>query len=391
MSSISRSRSLRQDRGNPRVIAIIAAAGKGTRFGGAVPKQFCDVGGGVPLRRSVELFLSLGFVSGVVCVIPEACEQIYESLVRDIKSGRLLPFVVGGLTRQKSVRNGLLAIKPRLPEYVLIHDACRCYCSRDVVSGVYGALLNGAEAVVPTIAPVDSVRCDGKSVSRSKIGLVQTPQGFRYETIAELHDRYANEEFADDASLCDRAGIEVVTVNGSIENKKITYRSDVQSITYRIGCGYDAHKFSGDASRKLYIMGQKIDGYPGLAGVSDADVGVHSLVDAILGALCLGSIGEHFPETDPKNEGIASTTFLEHCRELLVKHRASIVNIDTIIICEKPRISDYSENMKEIVARCLHIEPSIINIKGKTTEGMGFEGRGEGISAISVVTLRGAI
>ena len=391
MSSISRSRSLKQDRGNPQVFVIIVAAGKGTRFGGRVPKQFCDMGGFVPVCRAVDLFLSLSFVSGVVCVISEACKRMYSDFVHDIKDGRLFPSVVGGLTRQKSVRNGLLAMRQQPPEYVLIHDACRCYCSTEVVERVYCALLDGAEAVVPTIAPVDSVRYDSKSVNRGKVELVQTPQGFLYKTIAELHDRYSSEEFADDASLCDRAGVKVVTVSGSIENKKVTYRSDIQSMIYRTGCGYDAHKFSDDPNRKLYIMGQKIDGYPGLAGVSDADVGMHSLVDAILGALCLGSIGEHFPENDSQNRNVCSRFFLEHCRELLVMHRTSVVNIDTTIICEKPKISDYSENMKEIVARCLHIEPSIINIKGKTTEGMGFEGRREGISAISVVTLKGTI
>ena len=156
----------------------------------------------------------------------------------------------------------------------------------------------------------------------------------------------------------------------------------------RIGYGYDAHRFSDDTDRKLRLMGQFIEGYRGLAGISDADVGIHSLVDAILGALCLGDIGTHFPPSDPSNKDISSLVFLDYCREKLSDNRADIVNIDTTIICEKPKISVYTQHMKKIISHYLQIEPEIINIKGKTTEGMGFEGRKEGIAAISVVMIR---
>ena len=387
MSSTSKFQNLKRDRDNPAIFTIIVAAGQGSRFGNETPKQFCDMGGFVPLRKVVGLFLSFDFIKGVLCVIPEGYRKRYNELLTDISDDRLLPFVYGGDTRQESVENGLKDLQKYTPEYVLIHDACRCYCSKEIIYNVCNGLFSGAEAVVPAIKSVDAVRYDGKSIDKNQVEFVQTPQGFRYDKISKLHEKYANKEFADDASMCDCEDIEVVTVSGSIKNKKITYKSDIESKVYRTGYGYDAHKFSADKNRALYIMGEKIDGFPGLDGVSDADVGVHSLVDAILGALCLGSIGEQFPEDNPKNRNIRSLIFLEHCRKLLLRNNANIMNIDTTIICELPKISRYAGNMRRNIARCLGITPSIVNIKGKTTEGMGFEGRREGISATSILTL----
>lgn len=371
-----------------KVFALIVAAGFGQRFGGNIPKQFCSVGGFVPLIRSVETFFDCGFISGLVCVIPEQYSKIYNGLIHCISDGRLLSPVFGGSTRQRSVNCGLSALKRHNPDYVMIHDASRCYCSSALIERIYKQLKFGSEAVVPVINPVDSIRYNGKSVQRDAVSLVQTPQGFKYETIMRLHEKYTDEKFTDDASLCDKAGIKVSTVEGEHSNIKLTYKSDIPMGTYRTGYGYDAHRISDNPERQLYLMGLKIDGYVGLDGISDADVGIHSLIDAILGALCVGSIGDYFPEHDTKNQGARSTIFLEKCRKFLHAKNADITNIDTTIVCEEPKISRYSYEMKSIVANCLKIEPSIINIKGKTTEGLGFEGRREGISATSVVTVR---
>ena len=386
MSSISKCQSLKQDRG--KVVALIVAAGSGSRFGGEVPKQFCTIDGIVPIKETVRLFLSQEFVSGVICVIPEKHRYTCECLVADIADERLLPTVIGGETRQISVANGLRSLKRPSPEYVLIHDACRCYCSAELVCNVYDELLCGAEAVIPEIESADAIRHGGKYLDKQQVRLVQTPQGFRYELILGLHERYKHEEFTDDASLCERAGIPITSVKGEQKNRKITYRNEIGMTENRIGYGYDAHRFSDDAARKLHLMGQFIEGYRGLAGISDADVGIHSLVDAILGALCLGDIGTHFPPSDPSNKDISSLVFLDYCREKLSENRADIVNIDTTIICEEPKISVYTPHMKKIISNCLKIEPAKININGKTTEGMGFEGRKEGIAAVSIVMIR---
>lgn len=342
----------------------------------------------MPLGRTVKTFLACDFISGLICVIPKQYSDVYSSLTNCISDNRLLSPVFGGCTRQQSVSFGLSALKSHNPDYVMIHDASRCYCSSALIERIYKQLKFGSEAVVPIINPVDSIRYNGKSIQRGAVGLVQTPQGFKYETIMRLHEKYTDEAFTDDASLCDKAGIKVSIVEGEHSNIKLTYRADIPMGTYRTGYGYDAHRISNNPERKLYLMGLEIDGYMGLDGVSDADVGIHSLVDAILGALCIGSIGEHFSENDTKNQGTRSTIFLEKCREFLHAKNADITNIDTTIVCEEPRISRYSDKMKSIIADCLKIDSSIVNIKGKTTEELGFEGRREGISATSVVTVR---
>ena len=387
MLSTSKSRSLKRDKVN-KLFVIVAAAGLGHRFGGSNPKQFCMMDGVSPLRKTVDLFLSLDFISGVICVIPDGFRENYNSIVKGINDDRLIDPVIGGDKRSDSVRNGLKAIKRFEPDYVLIHDAARCYCKSDVVKRVCEKLLNGAKAVVPTISSTDSVRYNGIGVDRTKVEFSQTPQGFGYDLILNLHEKYKGQTVTDDAALCDLEGIRVESVHGDVKNKKITFKSDVEQIIYRTGCGYDAHRFSDDPKRKLFIMGKEISDHKGLDGISDADVGIHSLVDAILGALCLGDIGQHFPANDPKNKGVDSKNFLLYCKDLLNERNAEITNIDATIICESPRISKYSDEMRKIVANCLGISESIVNIKGKTTEGMGFEGRKEGISAMTVVTIR---
>jgi 2-C-methyl-D-erythritol 4-phosphate cytidylyltransferase/2-C-methyl-D-erythritol 2,4-cyclodiphosphate synthase len=385
MSSTNKSPNTKPDKADFKLWLVIAAAGSGRRYGDGVPKQFCTIGGASPIRRSVELFLNLDCIGGVICVIPPSCMEGYELALAGVGDARLAHPVIGGATRGASVWKGLQAIAIYEPQFVLIHDAARCFCSMDVIQNVIEAIRHGAEAVVPAIPPVDAVRA-GRSVLKSDVRLVQTPQGFCFRTIYELYEKYHGREFDDDASLCDMDGVDVTIVDGDRRNVKLTYSSDVPW-TFRTGFGFDVHKFARDPNKKLRLMGMEIQSQPGLEGVSDADVGIHSLVDAILGALGAGSIGEHFPPTDVRFKDADSTVFLTYCRDLLRQTNAQIVNIDATIVCESPQIAPYAPEMKRIIADCLWIMEAAVNIKGKTTEGLGFEGRGEGISAYSTVMI----
>ncbi|MDR2666828.1 MAG: 2-C-methyl-D-erythritol 2,4-cyclodiphosphate synthase [Holosporales bacterium] len=388
MLSTNKYRNLKLDKGNSDVFVVIAAGGAGHRFSRELPKQFCVVDGEVLIRRTVRFFLSFDFVSGIVCVIPQEFKEKYNDIFLDVTDCRLLPPVFGGKHRQRSVYNGLRSIAAYTPRYVIIHDAVRCFCRESIVLDIMKSLEFGAKAVIPIIQPVDSVRLNGKNVDKSVVKLAQTPQGFHFETIYALHDKYKNLILSDDASLCDLDGIDVDIIEGDVLNRKITFASDINREIFKTGFGFDVHKFSDDVNRKLYLMGREIQDCRGLIGVSDADVGIHSLVDAILGAIAENSIGEHFPTNDPKYKNADSKIFLRYCSNLLIGKRATVVNTDTTIVCESPSIRQYSSDMKKIVADCLGIDESSVNIKGKTTEGLGFEGRGDGISAYSIVTVK---
>ena len=368
--------------------AVIVAAGLGSRYGGKKPKQFSLVDGFIPIRRVIDLFVSNKHISGILPVIPNGYRSDYFDIVSGVSDRRLLYPVIGGETRQKSVKIGLEALYDYRPDYVVIHDVARCYCSKELLERVINAFDMNTNAVIPVLNMVDSVISKGHYINRDDVKLVQTPQAFRYETLLTLHRKYEKEQFTDDASLFDKEGMEIKQISGEISNVKLTYKSGSPSFEFLTGYGYDAHRFSKNNNRKLILMGLTIDGYIGLEGVSDADVGIHSLVDAILGALCLGSIGDHFPANDIRNTDRSSVDFLKYCNNLIEVNNAQIVNIDTTIVCEEPKVSKYRDMMKSVIAECLGITSEIINIKGKTTEGMGFEGRREGISAVSIVTIR---
>ncbi|MDR1288971.1 MAG: 2-C-methyl-D-erythritol 2,4-cyclodiphosphate synthase [Holosporales bacterium] len=371
------------------IYVIIAAGGCGLRCPGSLPKQFRKIDGESVIKRAIRPFIENPSVSGILSVIPDGYRDVYEEIVSVIDDPRLLSPIYGGATRFESVKNGLEQLVGYSPEYVLIHDAARDYCPSSVIDRVIDAVrMPGIQAVIPVVRSVDSVRISGKSVDRSLVGLVQTPQAFDFNIINGLYERFEDSsEFSDDSSLCDAAGIPVTTVDGHRLNKKITFPEDFEIPRFRTGFGFDAHRFSGDPNRGLYLMGTYIDGFPGLEGHSDADVGIHSLVDAILGALGAGDIGMHFPPESPRWKSADSKVFLRYGRDLLMQHNSSITHIDVTIVCESPRVADYSKNMKMEVSGCLEIREEIINIKGKTTEGMGFTGRREGIAVYSIVTI----
>jgi 2-C-methyl-D-erythritol 4-phosphate cytidylyltransferase/2-C-methyl-D-erythritol 2,4-cyclodiphosphate synthase len=358
-----------------RIGVVIAAGGTGSRFSrpsGVLPKQFLF------LDEIIKKFLYIPAVNKIVCVVPGQYHSMFPRNRDDVS------FTSGAENRQGSVFNGLKALRPYNLTHVLIHDAARPYFSDDMVNGVVDRLLDGAQAVVPIINPVDSVRINEKSINRDSVSLVQTPQGFHFDLIYELHKKYEGMDMSDDASLCDLGKIHVDFVEGEVPNKKITYKSDLNCCDFRTGFGFDSHEFSKEQNRELKLCGVEIQDIPGLKGISDADVAIHSLIDAILGAMGRGSIGEYFPETSRDSQNADSMHFLKTIAGVVFENSYHIDNIDMTIVCNAPRISMYRQEMTKNIADCLMVNPSSINIKGKTTEGTSITG----IAALTNVLIR---
>jgi 2-C-methyl-D-erythritol 4-phosphate cytidylyltransferase/2-C-methyl-D-erythritol 2,4-cyclodiphosphate synthase len=352
------------------VAVVVAAAGSGSRFANTtVPKQFLF------LDEVVEKFASVSYVSVVVCVLPAAFLHLY----RDYGKVR---FVSGGDNRQESVLLGLQALVDFNPKYVLIHDAARPYCSVQLINTIINELRSGKESVVPFVSPVDSVVLEEKYISRNSVSLMQTPQGFNFCAIYELHKKYRGMNSSDDAFLFQLDDRKINLVHGDVKNKKVTYSNDViDNNNYRIGFGFDSHNFSKIPQRKLVLGGVLIPNMVGLDGVSDADVVIHSLIDAMLGASNCGDIGEHFPNNDQLSQDANSLEFLSNVNLLVRTKGFSIRNVDITIICDTPHLSFYKGQMVSKISECMQLEKNSINIKGKTTEGTNITG----ICAYSVV------
>ena len=376
---------------NSKVAVIIAAAGRGRRVGGPVPKQYLKIGGEPVILKTLRVFSELEEIDHIFIVTNEdyidKCREIVES--GGVKTVEAI--VCGGSERQESVYNALQEVNRKRPgvEYVLIHDGARPYVNEETVLGVIKAAAeNGAAAAC--VAMKDSVRktFGDKSISvdRNDYFAVQTPQGFKKSYLIEAYDKALKEGYrgTDDASLVERAGYEVKVVDGDYQNIKITTREDLP-VESRVGTGFDVHRF--ETGRNLILGGVKIPYENGLAGHSDADVLLHALMDALLGAAALGDIGVHFPDTDDRYKGISSLILLSKVRELLNENFYSIGNVDITVIAQKPKISPYTEEMKSNISSVLKIEKNRINIKGTTTEKLGFTGRGEGIAAEAVCSI----
>ena len=378
----------------PRTAALIVAAGRGERVGGPVAKQYLPLLGKPMLRWTVEAFL--GRVDAVQLVIGVDDEAAY----REAAHGLDLPHpVAGGATRQHSVMHGLEALAHRKPEYVLIHDAARPLVSRETIGGVIAALAAGAEAAVPLLPVADTLRRkeggDWITVPRDGLMRAQTPQGFRFETILKAHRDHKTMALTDDMALAELAGIDIVVVPGEETNLKVTSAKDLimaeQLLSARLGdtrtgLGYDAHRFT--AGDHVWLCGVKIAHDHGLEGHSDADAGLHALTDAILGAIGAGDIGQHFPPTDERWRGAPSWKFLDHAASLVRDKGGAIVHCDVTLICERPKIGPHREAMREKIAEILKLDLSRVSVKATTTEGMGFEGRREGLAAQAVATVR---
>jgi 2-C-methyl-D-erythritol 4-phosphate cytidylyltransferase / 2-C-methyl-D-erythritol 2,4-cyclodiphosphate synthase len=384
--------------------ALIVAGGRGTRAGGGLPKQYRDLAGLPVLRRSVLTFLERKDVERVQVVIHPDDQEAYETSVGGLD---LPPPVLGGATRQESVRLGLeaLAETGMAPQAtVMIHDAARPLAShwlieRCLAKAADMTAAGETVALVPALAVADSLRRAGdrliEAIDRSDLVRVQTPQCFALGPILEAHRRFAGlaEPFTDDAALMMAAGYPVATVAGEERNFKLTAQEDFERAeaclglraSVRTGFGFDVHAFEdGD---HVWIGGIRIPHGKGLKGHSDADVALHALTDALLGAIAAGDIGDHFPPSDPQWRGAPSHLFLDHARALVEEADGLIQHVDVTIICEAPRIGPHRQAMRERIAGLLRVPLARVSVKATTTERLGFTGRGEGVAAQAVATV----
>jgi len=372
----------------PPASAIVVAAGKGLRAGQAIPKQFACWRGKPALRHSVEAFAEYG-LAPIVVVIPEDCRDLAEAAVEGLGPVRL---VAGGETRQQSVANGLEALAGDAPTHVLIHDAARPGIPAAVIDRLAEAL-RSHDAAIPVLPVVDSLLNEdggmmGEPADREALRRVQTPQAFRYEAILKAHrDWRGTADAGDDAQVARRAGIAVALVEGDESLRKLTFAGDFETplSSVRIGSGYDVHRFAD--GRELWLCGVRIEHSQGLEGHSDADVAIHALVDAMLGAIGAGDIGQHFPPSDPQWRGASSDRFLAHAAALVAEAGYEIGNADVTIVCEAPRLGPHRQAMLMRLAEILGVDIGVLNVKATTTEGLGFTGRREGIAAQAVVSL----
>ncbi|MEO8559005.1 MAG: bifunctional 2-C-methyl-D-erythritol 4-phosphate cytidylyltransferase/2-C-methyl-D-erythritol 2,4-cyclodiphosphate synthase [Rhodospirillales bacterium] len=379
-------------------IALIVAAGKGARLGGAVAKQYRKVNGQTILRLAVERSITTGQFAHVAVVIAAGDEASYREAVDGLS---LLPPIMGGDTRRQSVLNGLESLAARQPILVAIQDAARPL----VHAGLVASLIEQASrhgGAIAALQVVDTLKRGrdtiAATVARDRLWQAQTPQVFRFTAILEAHREAARlpqaerDALTDDAQVAERAGIEVALVQGSPDNFKITSEADLhrletilQQREIRIGTGFDVHAF-GDGDHVM-LCGVKVAHERGLVGHSDADVGLHALTDALLGSVGFGDIGQHFPPSDPRWRGAASRQFVEHAAWHVRGHGGRIVNVDVTLICEQPKIGPHRQAMIAVLAEMLQIDPDRISVKATTTEKLGFTGRGEGIAAQAAVSV----
>ena len=378
-----------------RIAVLIVAAGKGERAGLGLPKQYERLAGQPLLRRTVDAFQASSLKCHIQVVIGAGQQELAAGALAGLD---IPPPVLGGATRQESVRLGLEALSTLAPDYVLIHDAARPLISRAVIAAVVGALEAGADGALPMVAASDTLRRKGVDgswtlVSREALYRAQTPQGFVYAKILAAHRDHAHQDVTDDVALAELAGMKVQMVEGEEKNIKVTRKEDfalaetlLGSGDIRTASGYDVHKFKdGD---HIWLCGLKIPHSHGLEGHSDADVGLHAITDALLGCVGEGDIGQHFPPTDERWRGAASWKFLDHAAAL-VRAKGGVINhVDVTIICERPKVGPHRDAMKAKIAEILKIEPSRVSVKATTTEGLGFTGRREGIAAQALATVR---
>lgn len=373
------------------VTALIVAAGSGSRMGGDMPKQYRPIAGKAVLAHAVDLQASHPAIDAVRVVIGEGQEELARSALDGRRVGAL---IVGGPTRADSVRAGLEAVTG---DVVLVHDAARPFCPHDVIDRLLEALESFGGAV-PVLALADTLaRADGllgDPIDRSNAVRVQTPQAFRLDELRAAYRQWTGDAPTDDATVARAAGISVAAVEGDVMLDKLTNAADwiraealqAARLVSRTGMGFDVHGFAGEGP--IMMGGIEVPHDRGLAGHSDADVVLHSITDALLGAAGLGDIGQHFPPSDPRWKGMASDRFLLHAAALIGQRGGIIDHVDCTVICEAPKVGPYRDAMRSKVAEVLNIALSQVSIKATTTERLGFAGRGEGIAAQAVATIR---
>jgi len=380
------------------VAAVVVAAGRGVRAGGESPKQYRDIAGEPVLRRSLLLFAQDPRIGAVQPVIHPEDNALFERAAERVP---VLPPVHGGATRQASVRAGLEALASHGPDIVLVHDAARPFASPTLVSRAIEAARN-ADGAIPGIPISDTVKAiDGtgqvvETLDRMRLRMIQTPQAFRFSALLDAHRRAAAEGhdgFSDDAVLIEWVGIKVAVFEGEVTNIKLTTPDDfartqaeVMLSDLRTGTGFDIHAFGeGD---HVTLGGVRIPHGRGLIGHSDADVALHALTDAVLGALADGDIGVHFPPSDPQWRDASSDRFLGFAAERVRRRGGRIGHLDVTIVCEAPQIGPHRDAMRSRIAEIVGIGVDRVGLKATTSEKLGFTGRGEGIAAFGTATIR---
>ncbi len=393
-----------------KVAAIIVAGGRGLRAGPGGPKQYRDIAGRTVIARALEPFATH---SDVACVQPVCHADDHAAFADAARGIAHLPAVPGGASRQASVRAGLEALVPRAPDVVMIHDAARPFVSQALISRAIAAVKETG-AAIPAIAVADTIKqvdATGMIVGtpvRADLRIAQTPQVFRFDKILDAHRRAAHEglsEFTDDAALAEWTGMTVATFEGDALNIKLTTPEDFareearlsaslvsESLVpeslgdIRTGTGYDVHAL-GDGDHVM-ICGVRVPFHRGFIAHSDGDVGLHALVDALLGALADGDIGSHFPPSDPKWKGASSDRFLEDAARRVRERGGRIANLEVTLICERPKIGPHRDAMRAKIAEIAGISVSRVAVKATTSERLGFTGREEGIAATASATVR---
>lgn len=370
---------------------IIAAAGTGKRMGSSIPKQYLKIGGEPILLKSVRAFCDNKEIDWIVVVTNgdyiQACLEMKDRYGLD----KIQAVIEGGEERQDSVYRAIVEIDRLCPEieYVLVHDGARPFVRQETIN----AVLEAAEekgAAVACVPVKDSIRQekDGESANlpRQRLYAVQTPQGFQKEILRKAYEQAFADGYygTDDATLAERIGQSVALVRGTYDNIKITTREDMP-MESRVGTGFDVHQLK--EGMPLVLGGVKIPFEKGLLGHSDADVLVHALMDALLGAAALGDIGRHFPDTDPQYRGISSMELLRRVKGMLDKNGWRVGNVDITLMAQRPKIKSLIGDMTDNLSKTLDLETCRINIKGTTTERLGFVGREEGIAAQAVCLL----
>ena len=383
-----------------RTAAIVVAAGRGLRAGAGGPKQYRSIGGQTVIYRAMEPFCRHPQVFAVQPVLHPDDDAMFNAACDGLRHAPPTP---GGATRQESVHAGLEAIAPQKPDIVLIHDAARPFVSQALISRAIEAVARTG-AAIPAIAVADTIKLVTASgdieatPERARLRIAQTPQVFRFEAILDAHRRAARDkrtDFTDDAALAEWAGLTVATFEGDVANMKLTTPKDFVREEARLasllgdirtGTGYDVHAFG--AGDHVMICGIHVPHTKGFLAHSDGDVGLHALVDAILGALADGDIGSHFPPSDMKWKGASSDQFLKYAVERVTARGGRIANLEVTLICERPKIGPLRDQMRARIAGISGVNISRVAVKATTSEKLGFTGREEGIAATASATIR---
>ena len=373
------------------VTALIVAAGSGSRMGGNLPKQYRPLAGKPLLRHAVEALIGHPRITAVRIVIGEGQQELAGTALAGLDVGE---FIFGGAERADSVRAGLDAVNEGI---VLVHDAARPFCPPEVVDRLIDALAK-ADGAVPVLPVADTIaKGDSElrgTVNRTQLLRVQTPQAFHLDDLRYAYDEAGSGAPTDESTVMQLAGLKVATVAGDENLTKLTSPRDWEraemmlgsQMISRSGTGFDVHAFEGPGP--LIMGGITIDHPHGLAGHSDADVVLHAITDALLGAAALGDIGQHFPPSDPQWKGAASDRFLVHAADLIRAKGGIIDHVDCTVICEAPKVGPHREAIRARVAEILGLNQDAVSIKATTTEQLGFTGRREGIAASAIATIR---